>query len=332
MILLWGLPRDTPMTAVRGALERLRVPYRFLDQQDVLETEVELSVDPEVRGAIRMPGGSVALEDVTAFYLRPHDSRRLRALEGTPQDGPARRHALLVDDLLQSWAELTPALVINRPSAMASNGSKPYQSMLIRKHGFDVPETLITTSEEAALDFWRSQGEVIYKSISGVRSIVSRLTPAHRDRLEQLRWCPTQFQRCIPGQDYRVHVVGGALFPCVITSEADDYRYASRGGHAVELRPCELPDDVASRCLALSADLGLPVSGIDLRRTPEGRWCCFEVNPSPGFTYFEEATGLPIARAIARLLAGRRARAAPVRPRRVRGLAARARPGRAGHG
>ena len=42
---------------------------------------------------------------------------------------------------------------------------------------------------------------------------------------------------------------------------------------------------------------------MDLRSTPDGAWYCFEVNPSPGFTYYQEETGQPIADAIARLLA-----------------------------
>jgi len=50
--------------------------------------------------------------------------------------------------------------------------------------------------------------------------------------------------------------------------------------------------------------MGLPVAGIDLRCTPDGIWYCFEVNPSPGFTYFQDETNQPIAEAIARLLAG----------------------------
>jgi hypothetical protein len=32
---------------------------------------------------------------------------------------------------------------------------------------------------------------------------------------------------------------------------------------------------------------------------------CFEVNPSPGYSYFEANTGQPIARAVARYLAGK---------------------------
>jgi D-alanine-D-alanine ligase-like ATP-grasp enzyme len=48
--------------------------------------------------------------------------------------------------------------------------------------------------------------------------------------------------------------------------------------------------------------MGLLVAGIDLRRTPDGRWSCFEVNPSPGFTYYQDKTGHPIDQAIAELL------------------------------
>jgi len=44
------------------------------------------------------------------------------------------------------------------------------------------------------------------------------------------------------------------------------------------------------------------VAGVDLRCTPDGRWYCFEVNPSPGFTYFQQKTDQAIDEAIARLL------------------------------
>jgi hypothetical protein len=65
-------------------------------------------------------------------------------------------------------------------------------------------------------------------------------------------------------------------------------------------------DRGAFRC-RLTAKLGLVVAGISLRRTPEGRWFCCEVNPSPGFTVYQQATGRRIAEAIADLLAvGRR--------------------------
>ena len=48
----------------------------------------------------------------------------------------------------------------------------------------------------------------------------------------------------------------------------------------------------------------LDFAGIDLRITPDGETYCFEVNPSPAYSAFEEATGQPISLALARYLAG----------------------------
>lgn len=186
---------------------------------------------------------------------------------------------------------------------MATNSSKPYQLEQIRKLGFQVPETLITTDPDAARDFWERHGDVIYKSVSGTRSVVSRLRSEHAERLEDVSFCPTQFQQYIPGTEHRVHVVGDEVFACEVLSEADDYRYPGR--HEVEVRACRLPQTVEDRCRLVSVALKLPVAGVDLRLTPEGNWYCFEVNPSPAFTYYESRSGQPIGNAIARLLYAR---------------------------
>jgi hypothetical protein len=196
---------------------------------------------------------------------------------------------------------MTFALVVNRFQATASNNSKPYQLQKIRAAGFDVPETLLTTDPGAVQAFWERHGEVIYKSISGTRSRVARLRPEQRERLANVAFCPTQFQRYIPGTDVRVHVVGAEIFASEIVSEVDDYRYPGR--HAVDIQARRLPREVEERCRLLARALRLPVAGIDLRRTPEADWYCFEVNPSPAFTFYERMTGQPIARAVANLLA-----------------------------
>jgi len=207
----------------------------------------------------------------------------------------------MVDHVMASWSEMTSALVVNRLRAMATNDSKPYQLEQIRSSGFNVPETLVTTDQNEVQYFWEQHREVIYKSVSGTRSRVARLRPEHRERLANVAFCPTQFQRYIQGTDHRVHVVGDDVFTSEVISEADDYRYPGR--HTVEIRACRLPRNVEERCRLLSGALQLPVSGIDLRRTPEGVWYCFEVNPSPAFTFYERMTGQPIGRTVANLLA-----------------------------
>jgi glutathione synthase/RimK-type ligase-like ATP-grasp enzyme len=159
----------------------------------------------------------------------------------------------------------------------------------------------VTTDPEIAAAFWEWHGAVIYRSLSGVRSIVAKLRSDDRTRWGDIATCPVQFQQFIPGTDFRVHVVGEEPFIARFDSEADDYRYARCGGSTTHIAKANLPDDVADRCKLLTKSQGLAVSGIDLRRTPAGEWFCFEVNPSPAFSYFD-LDGTPIAAAVARLL------------------------------
>ena len=300
LIVLWGLAGERPLAAVLAALAARGTPVVVVDQHEAATTEVELCVGGDVSGRLRTPRGEIDLAAVTGVYVRPYDRRRLRGPARADSAGSAWQHARLVDDLLWTWLALTPALVVNRPAAMASNASKPYQLEIIRQHGFAVPETLLTTDPRAVEAFWAQHGTLIYKSISGHRSIVSRLGAAHGGRLADVATCPTQFQQYVPGPDYRVHVVGAEVFACEIFSGADDYRYP--GEHDVAIRAYDLPVAVAERCRTLAAALELPVAGIDLRRGPDGHWYCFEVNPSPAFTYYQRWTGQPIGEAIARLL------------------------------
>jgi glutathione synthase/RimK-type ligase-like ATP-grasp enzyme len=241
----------------------------------------------------------IDLEAVDACLVRPPELRRLLGGVG-PQVW--QDVARLAEHLL-AWADTADGLFLNRPWAMWANHSKPYQARQIAACGFAVPASLITTDPGAAAEFWQRHGDVIYKSVSGVRSIVSRLTPAHRGRLSDVSSCPTQFQEYIPGDDYRAHVVGEAVFACKISSTSDDYRYTSLEGRPTSIEAVSLPDDCVVRCVWMAARLGLPLAGVDLRLAPDGRWFCFEVNPSPGFTWFEAQTGQPITSAVSSLLA-----------------------------
>jgi len=292
-VLLWGLPQDAPLAAIRRELLRAGIEPLTIDQRRPEQTSVELITAATVTGTLRLPGRTIAIQDIDAAYLRPYDAQRLH--------GTANSHAAAVAEALIAWTGVTPALVVNRPSAMASNESKPYQLELIRAAGFAVPPTLVTTDPAAVRQFASEHGPLIYKSVSGVRSRVARLSNERAQSLDDVAWCPTQLQRHIDGVDHRVHVVKDAVFATRVESAADDYRYAER---APTLTETTLPPGIERRAIKLAAALDLPLAGIDLRLTPDGDWVCFEVNPSPAFTYYESATGQPIAAAIARLLTG----------------------------
>jgi hypothetical protein len=304
-VLLCGIPTERPLALVADALAELGQPFVTFNQRHFADTSCVFNVSAgDVIGELRTGRTVLSLEQVIGVYLRMMDDQRLPEYLDAPEGSPARTRCRSVHESLTAWIGLTSARVVNPMAAMGSNGSKPYQAQLIARHGFRVPETLITNEPTHVIDFHRRHGRVIYKSASGIRSIVRLLGPDDLDRLERIRWCPTQFQAYVSGIDVRVHVVDREVFASEITARAIDYRYAAREGDAATLSAVSLGDDVASRCVSLARSLGLPFAGIDLRRTPDGEWVCFEVNPSPGFSYYESHTGQPIADAVARYLAG----------------------------
>ncbi|HEX8858704.1 MAG TPA: RimK domain-containing protein ATP-grasp [Actinomycetes bacterium] len=286
------------MALVLAALRRRGAACWFLDQHAALSTSIELEVGDAVEGTVRIGARALMLKTVTAAFIRPYDGRRIPAVQRAGD--AAGCHATALDDAMATWADLAPALVVNRPAAMAPNGSKPYQAELIRAAGMEVPDTLVTTDQRAARAFVARHGRVVYKAVSGVRSVVSRLGPEHRERLGDLATCPTQFQAFVPGIDVRAHVVGGRVFACRIDADEDDYRYPRHGD--VRISRLDPGDDVAERWVRLTAGMGLHVAGIDLRLRPDGAWVCFEVNPSPAFSFYQEATEDPIDEAVAELL------------------------------
>jgi len=207
------------------------------------------------------------------------------------------------DTGLMALMEDLPCAVVNRFEGGMSNSSKVYQALIVRQCGLLTPPTLVTNDPDAARSFFEDyHGEVIYKSLSGVRSIVRRVDQEHLARLPFLRHGPAQFQALIPGENVRVHTVGDQLFATRVHSETVDYRYAGREGGHVEMEPTTLPPEISASCLRLASQMDLLFTGIDLKETPDGDYYCFEVNPCPGFLYYEKHTHQPISLALAELL------------------------------
>jgi glutathione synthase/RimK-type ligase-like ATP-grasp enzyme len=257
-----------------------------------------------VRGTLNLHGEIFDLRDITATYFRLMDDQLLPELEGQSADSAARHHARALHDTLYRWLEVAPGRIVNRSDPQGSNGSKPYQAQLITRHGIKVPATLITNDPAAVLKFRETHGAIIYKSMSGVRSIVKALDDQDIARLDSIRWCPVQFQALVPGTDVRVHVVDRDVHATEIISDVVDYRYARKSGGSATLRATQLSDELAARCVELTTGLGLAFAGIDLRIGPDGEATCFEVNPSPGYSYYQANTEQPIATSLARYLAG----------------------------
>lgn len=289
LVLVWGDHDDPPVARVTAELERRRCATIGLTSE-LTDVRYDVSISPSPTGTIEVSGTEVSVEAISGVYFRP----------GTP---PSERVATA--SALSVLISCLRVPVVNRPMAGRSNWSKPYQLHLLAQAGFRVPDTIVTTSPDAALRFSERHGRVIYKSTSGIRSIVAALDPTDRDRIELVRNGPVQFQQWIPGHDVRVHVVDDQWFATAIVSEALDYRYPRIEAEVV-LAASEIPDGLGAALVEFTRARGLHAAGVDLRRTPDAEWYALEVNPSPGFSYYEDATGQPIASAIADVLTAAR--------------------------
>jgi len=297
VILLYGRLDDPPLQRTLDALHEAGASCVVLAQTALDRERLTIELGPGgVNGVLVVAGQEIRLDRIRSVYARPLEPpRRWFAPEG------ARRAGQIHRDLFE-WLDVSPALVVNRPRSMQANASKPLQAQLIGSSGLEVPETLVTSDPAEVHAFWREHHRIIFKSSSGVRSIVQELDEAAVARLPLIAGLAVQFQAYVPGVDVRVHVVGQRTFAAEIESQVIDYRYPVPGGAEPDIRPTHLPDDVAGHCVALAMLMDLPLAGIDLRRRPDGSYVCFEVNPMPAYTYFEAHTGLPISRALAELL------------------------------
>jgi glutathione synthase/RimK-type ligase-like ATP-grasp enzyme len=329
MILFCGVPSEAPLRLAIEAAEKRKLQFLLLNQRNSHYLALRLTVTGEgFGGALAVGDATYRLSNIHGIYSRMIDSSVLpenRAVRHRTPDPAAVERSRVFHEAFCQWLELADCRVLNRPGAMASNMSKPYQCRVISRCGFEIPTTLVTNDPDEATAFHRQQGRVIFKSISSIRSIVREFNPNDRRALQRLRHLPTQFQAFVPGVNLRVHTAGPRLFATEILTGATDYRYAARDGQDLTMRPIELPDDIAARCLRLSQELNLPLCGIDLKRTPDGAYYCFEVNPSPAYSFYQEQTGQPIAEAIVDyLLAPYNARHGSLDHRKLDG------PGRAG--
>ncbi len=304
MILVCGGLADRVTELVCARLNDCGYPYRILDLGNY-PSGYEITwrwKDSVPRGYITGPDWKLDIDEITGVFIR-----YLGAEGRLPPAGIAAGAVSSMyyeyDTGLMILLEDLSCPVVNRIGDGLSNNSKAYQALLIRECGLLIPPTLVTNIPESAHRFYSDHGgDVIYKSLSGIRSIVRRLDSGQLSRLSLLRHGPAQFQAYIPGDNIRVHTVGDRLFATRIRSEAVDYRYAGHDGQEVQMEPTILPPGVENSCLLLAEKLGLLMTGIDLKETPEHEYYCFEVNPAPGFLYYEKYSGQPISAALADLL------------------------------
>jgi glutathione synthase/RimK-type ligase-like ATP-grasp enzyme len=302
-ILVCGNPDDRSVSLVIARCASQGLTAVMLSQRRFATSAFEFEIGPRgVTGSFSAEGRKHHLEEFGGIYVRMAEDHRLPELARESAVSPVRRRAQHWRDGVNQWADVAPARVVNRPSAVASHCSRPLQSQVMVRHGFHVPETLVTTEPELAIQFFNRHPQVLCTAASGVKPPPRMVTVADLAKLERIRWCPAQFQEWIEGREVRVHVIGNEVFATGLSGPASDRRDPWPAVNERALYALKPSDDLAAQSITLAMDLDLPFASLDLKITADDRVYCLEVHPTPDFSDCETKAGQPISTALVRYL------------------------------
>ena len=307
MILVVSYPGDDHTERVVARLEA--------DGREVARLDLG---DLPARAAVALRYGT-GLPGADARRVGAHDLRAAgvgwwrRVRPFVPDDAVAEpeHRAFVVSETSQALLGLfdsLPCTWVNPPGKDEAAHRKTLQWAVAAEVGLELPRTLVTNDPAEARGFVAEVGlgHVVFKaflaSLDAWRE--TRLVrAAELAQLDAVRYAPVIFQELVRGPDLRVTIVGNDVLAAEIDATASSYPVDMRmvvGESTV--RPVELPADLVAALRALMARLGLRYGAVDLRRTPEGRYVFFEVNPAGQWLFVEERTGLPITERVAGLL------------------------------
>lgn len=204
--------------------------------------------------------------------------------------------------------------------------NKAFQLAVAQKCGFNVAPTLFTSNPEAAKAFIAEQESCITKPLAvqfpringkQLSMMTTKIGPEFMPKLAGLRIAPAIFQKALDVDiEVRATVVDMQVFAASVRVQhaahvtAHDQSVTkhirdNRQRHTTDTLQIEsfaLPKGIADMCVEHCKLLGLPFGALDLIRDTEGTWWFLENNPNGQWAFVEEATALPIGKAIAAYL------------------------------
>ncbi|MEV5407980.1 ATP-grasp ribosomal peptide maturase [Thermopolyspora sp. NPDC052614] len=201
---------------------------------------------------------------------------------------------------------------VNHPWQIARAEVKPLQLLAAVRAGFTVPATLITNRPDKARAFADSYERVVYKPLRSIvhvndrqqRSTIWTGTVDSSEMDESIKATAHLFQVQVDKvADLRITAVGSRLFCVRIDSPSLDWR---EDYDAIVYSVVDPPHGLELACDFYLKHFGLRFGCFDFALGKEGEPIFLECNPNGQWAWLEDATGVPIASAIADLLEGSR--------------------------
>ena len=255
-------------------------------------------------GSLDLPERTIALADIgCAYYRRPTAfalAEHLGPQERRWAQRAARRGLGGVLAALPRW--------LNHPADIAYAEYKPVQLTAAAAAGLCVAPTLITNDPDQARAFVAEVGTAVYKPLAGgviTEEGVHKLTYANlvaaQDIDDSVRGTAHLFQAWVPkDHEVRLTVVDGEMFAVRIDGESENAHRDWRSDYpSLRYSITTVPVDVSAAVRQLLGRLRLRFGALDFVVGPDGSWTFLEINPNGQWAWLQDATGVPIAAALA---------------------------------
>jgi len=193
---------------------------------------------------------------------------------------------------------------INHPAKNSGASHKIEQLSRSKKHGLNIPRTLVTNNIQEAEIFINSEekGVIIKPLASG---FIERENPEadtiiythdfkkeDYEFIKEIQFCPVLFQKKVPKVvDVRVTMLDGIIVAIGIkaTENNGSQRLDIRRNNMsdVEYFPLKMPQDVSNSVKSLIQSYGLRFAALDFGITESGEWYFFEINPNGQWAWLD---------------------------------------------
>jgi glutathione synthase/RimK-type ligase-like ATP-grasp enzyme len=257
----------------------------------------------------------------TIWLRRRHGPWLPTSIHAGDRDVAARQCDRVLGDFV-SALDRDGVFWVNHFEKESSSVLKVCQLREARRAGLSVPETLVSNDPNEIRRFIKDCGGVAahkllqhasWKSDNGETVFVCYTSPVTLDDLPQdamLRLCPAVFQPLLEKRfEVRVACFGDHLISLQIDSQSDERaRIDWRANQwQVEMKPYDLPQEVAQGIRRFLRLMGLAYASLDFIVAPDGEHIFLEANPQGQFLWMEERTGLALLDAFSEfLIVGRR--------------------------
>ncbi|HEX8333580.1 MAG TPA: hypothetical protein VF622_13250 [Segetibacter sp.] len=299
MILIITHKEDYTSDFLIGKLNSRNIPYFRFNCEDCLKSNISLHFGNAIDHSILTKGQFNAV-----WYRRT----KLPSVTGLREE--EELYVLNeIDAFLSNLFQLIKAKWLSRPAALQLAENKLLQLSLAQQIGFNIPKTLVTTNRDDLGDFFRSNEKTIIKPIGSGRVdyaddtaklIFSNIVPTSViDKLETFELTPAIFQEYIDKEyELRITVVDNSVFAAKVNSQSDSETIVDWRRKHLVFEPCDIPDEIGSRCLAMLKALNISFGAFDFIKASNGEYYFLEVNPNGQWAWIEMDTGLKISDAI----------------------------------